>query len=343
MNSTARIAATLAGQPVDRRPYIPVLSLYGAKLTDCPLARYYSEPEAYLAGQRAVYREFTPDMLCGPFAFALIGAAFGSQLKWAAVQPPNIRQPAMASLTDWDRLVLPDIDSNPYLLYFRRAIRALADEFAGQVPIAACLPAPIDLPALVMGMEGWLDLILFDQVGARRVLTKAGDFFVQFANALFAEGAMVGVLPCGYASPAVLARQTVASLLRPALATALAQLHGPVVVHHCGAPLLGHLDLLTPLPAVIGYALNYEEGLAEARRIVGPDPVLLSGPAGTSLAEMTTAEAKELCRTLLRQQEQAEERRFILATLGADVPWHTPAATLHAIREAADEVGWNAA
>lgn len=343
MKSSARILATLEGKPLDRRAFIPVLSLYGAKLTDCPLDRYYSDPAAYCAGQAAVYKEFEPDMLLGPFAFALIGAAFGSEIKLSTVQPPNVRRPAITSLAGWDGLVLPDVESNHHLLYFRDAIRIMADTFGDKVPIAACLPAPIDIPALVMGMEGWLELVLFDKTGARRVLEKMNTFFIRFANCLFSEGAMVAVLPCGYASPAVLNREPVSSLLRPALEQALGQLNGPSVLHHCGAPLLGHLDILTGLPSVTGYALNYDESLARTRQILGPAPVLLSGPLGTSIAEMDAAQVKEVCRTILEERDRAKDKRFILATLGADVPWHTPPENLRAMRETLVEVGWNGA
>ena len=40
MNSMERIQATLAGKPLDRRAIAPVLGLYGARLTNCPLERY---------------------------------------------------------------------------------------------------------------------------------------------------------------------------------------------------------------------------------------------------------------------------------------------------------------
>ena len=343
MNCAERIVATLEGKPLDRRAFIPVLSLYGAKLTACPLDRYYSDPEAYLAGQMAVHKEFEPDILFGPFAFALIGAVFGSEIKASSVQAPNVRRPAFTTLAGWDALVMPDLDSNPHLLYFRAAIRAMAREFAGKVPVAACLPAPIDIPALVMGMEGWLDLVLFDKPGAQRVLEKVNTFFVQLANCLFAEGAMVAFLPCGYASPTVMGREPVASIMRPAMAEALGQLHGPAVLHHCGAALLGHLDLLTGLPKAIGYALNYDEGLAKARRVLGDGPALLSGPLGTSIADMNAAHIKEVCRTILEERDREKDPRFILVTLGADVPWHTPPENIHAMREVLAEVGWNAA
>jgi uroporphyrinogen decarboxylase len=343
MNSSERIMATLAGKPLDRRAFIPVLSLYGARLTNCPLERYYTDPAAYAAGQLAVHQEFEPDMLLGPFALALIGAAFGSEMKFTASQPPNIRKPAITSLAEWDHLVLPDSERNPHLMYVRDAVRLLVAGLQGSAPVAACLPAPIDLPALVMGMEGWLDLVLFDKEGAQRVLEKANTFFVLLANSLFRDGASLIVLPCAYASPTVLMREPVESLMRPALRQALSQLDGPVILHHCGAALLEHMDILTGLPPAIGFALNFEEGLAQARRVIGPDAALLSGPNGTVLAGMNVGQVEDVCRELLQERDREHDRHFILVTLGADVPLNTPPENLHAMRRVLAEVGWNAA
>jgi uroporphyrinogen decarboxylase len=342
MNSIDRIKGTLQGQPLDRRAFIPVLSLYGARLIQCPLDRYYSDPDAYTAGQIAVSKSFEPDMLFSPFAFALIGAAFGSEIKISASQAPNISKPAVSSIEEWERNDLPDPDTNPFLLYIRRAVRLMASEFKDRIPVGACLSAPIDIPALVFGMEGWMEFLLFDPQSARLILEKVNRFFVTLADCMFAEGAMIAVLPCAYASPAVIMRTAVESLIRPALEQALCRIKGPSVLHHCGAPMLGHLDMLAGLPSAAGYALSYEEGLSKARRILGPDPVLLSGPHGPSLETMEPGQVETICRSILEERDTEKDTHFILATLGADVPYNTPPDNLNAMRAALEKAGWNA-
>jgi uroporphyrinogen decarboxylase len=339
MNGRERILATLGGQPVDRRAFIPVLSLYGARLTHCPLETYYADPRAYAQGQIAVMDAFEPDLLLSPFVFASIGAAFGGDVPLAGRQAPNVRRPGVPSAAAFERMVFPDPDTNPHLLFFRESVRRLAEICRSDVPIAACLPSPIDLPVLALGIETWLETVLFDPACAQRVLERSTELFVRLANDLFADGAMVAILPCGFASPAVLPRGPVESLMRPALAAALGQLKGPSVLHHAGASLLGHLDLLTGLPGVIGYALRHEEGLPEARRIVGSEPVLFSGPHGPSLAEMEAPAVEQACLEILQERQAAGDDRFILVTLGADVPLETPPENLHAMRRALATVG----
>jgi uroporphyrinogen-III decarboxylase len=93
----------------------------------------------------------------------------------------------------------------------------------------------------------------------------------------------------------------------------------------------------------MGFALSYEEGLARARHVLGPDPALLSGPHGPSLVEMDTAQVENVCRSILEERDKEKDTHFILVTLGADVLYNTPPENLHAMRKALADVAWNAA
>jgi uroporphyrinogen decarboxylase len=281
---------------------------------------------------------FQPDVLFAPFCFATIGEAFGSSLHHFTDQPPTVRRPAVRTAAELMQLPVPNLDTCPQILYLRESIRMMAARFKDHCPIAAVLPPSPDLPSLIMGIEGWLDVVLFDVVAARQVLAKMTTFFVNLANSLFADGATFIVLPCGFASPAVVTRETVALIIRPALADALAQLSGPTVIHHVGAPLLSHLDLLTGLPSVAGYALDSRDDIGRARQIVGPEPVIFGGPAGTSLSRMTTDQVVAACGAILKAA--AGDQRFALYTPGPDIPLGSAPANISAIKKAAE--AWQA-
>ena len=334
MNGLQRILATLAGTPVDRRAIAPVLSLYGARLTECPLDIYYSDPVAYARGQEAVREILQPDALFGPFDFPGVGAAFGSELHWMPQHAPNLRRPAVRTLAEWDRLALPDPDAHPRLLFLREAIRRMAEAHRGQMAIVACIMSPIDLPAMILGLDTWMELVLFDRAGAKRVMERMVPFFVQLANGFFAAGATCLVMPCAFASPAIVTREIASSFALPEMRAALTQLLGPVLVHHGGAPMLAHLDLLVGLPAAAGYVMDETDDLPRSRQIAGPGPVLFSGPMGPRLPGMTKIDVAAQCRVIL--ENRREDTRFALCTCGPDVPWHTPPENIHAIRLAAE-------
>lgn len=337
MNATQRILATLAGRPLDRRAVTPVLSLYGAKLTGCPLETYYRDPAAYARGQAAVHEAFRPDVLFGPFDFPSLGEAFGGELHFFADQAPNLKRPGLPSLAEWERRPLPDPATHPLLTYYPEAIRRMVAAAGGEVPVAACLPPPIDLPILIFGMEAWLELVLFDEPAARRVLDRITPWFLECARLLYAAGATFIAMPCAFVSPAILPRERTAAVMIPALTAALARIGGPVVLHHGGAPLLAHLDLLAGLPAVVGYVNDEHDNLASARRILGSEPVMFGGPQAARLAGMAVAEIMQQCAALLA--DRRADPHFILCNSGPDIPWPTPPENIHALRQAAEAAG----
>jgi uroporphyrinogen decarboxylase len=337
MNSMERIQATLAGKPLDRRAIAPGLGLYGARLTNCPLEQYYTDPAAYAAGQMAVRETFQPDVLFGPFDFAALGAAFGGEIHIFADQAPNIKCPVIRSKDEWDNLVFPDPDTHPRLLFFRQAIRLMATEHLGQIAIPALLPAPMDLPALIMGMETWLEIVLFDAVGAQRIMEKVIPFFVRLANGLLEAGATFIDAACTFASPSIVTRNIAAGFVRATMDKALAQLKGPIVLHHGGAPILPHLDLLKGLPSVIAFVLDHRDNLDQARQVVGPDTVLVGGPSGANLGRMTLSQVENECRTILN--DRGNDPRFILGTSGPDIPMNTDPENILALRKAAESFG----
>jgi uroporphyrinogen decarboxylase len=333
MNGFDRVIGTLAGKPLDRRGVVPVLSLYGAQLTGCPLPQYFKDPVAYARGQAAVCETFAPDVLFGPFSFAALGEAFGSEVQYFSNQAPNVRRPAIQSFAQWGKCVLPDPDSHPGLLYYREAIQRIAAEHKDQIPVAAVLPAPIDMPVLIMGMESWMETVLFEPEEARRIMEQIIPFFVRLTNNLFEAGATFLALPGGFISPAVVTRELVTSFSRPALATALAQVRGPVVLHHAGAPLLAYLDMLTGLPSVIAYGMDRRDNLKQARQLIGSNPVLFGGPVGPNLIRQTADEVEAECREILTDRQH--DPHFMLCTCGADIAWNTPPENIHALKKAA--------
>ncbi len=337
MNSTERVSAAVEGKPRDRCAFTAMLSLYGARLTGCDLERHYTDPAAYVRGQLAVLEEFHPDILLSPLAFAAMATAFGSGVHFFEHHEPNLGRPAIASASEWDRVVLPDSNAHPDLLFFREVVRRLSAKTRGEVPIAAVLPSPIDFPILTMGIEEWLKTVLFDVPKARRIVDDIVPLFVRMANGFIEDGAAFVVVSCAFASPAIVTREIVKDFSRPVLEQALAQLKGPAVLHSTSAPFLRHLDLLMGLPFTESFAMDYLDDLSEARQIAGPGAVLLGGPSGPALPDKTAAQVEEECRAILENRRQ--DARFILYTAGTDIHLHTPPENIHAIRRAVEAQG----
>lgn len=332
MNSMQRVLATVAGHAVDRPPFTAVLSLYGFRFAGGSMSDYYSDPLLYAKGQSAVSETFSPDILFSPFAFASVAEAFGSEVRFFEDHPPILKRPALASIQELEKLVLPDPDRHPRLAFLRESVRQMKADHGDSVAIAGVLMSPADLPAMILGMESWLETVLFDPAGAERMLSYVEPFFVRMANCLLAAGATFIAIPSVFLSPAMLPRQIVIAQTLPTTRRALASVNGPVVMHHAGGRFLSHSDLVADLPHVVGLVLDHEDNLGQGRSLVGAQLTLLGGISGPDLGASSASAVAAQARAVL--EDRRNDPHFILSTTGPDVALETPPENIQALRQA---------
>lgn len=337
MNSLERLLAALQGEPADRPPLFLNAGLYGAKLTGAPLRDHYRNPAIYAEGQVAILETFSPDFLISPFALAGLGEAFGSRVATSLRQPPNVAAFAAESAEAALRLPLPDVDSHPGILYLRESIRLLAGRYAGKVPVIGLLVSPVDLPPLIIGLEAWLEALLFQPEVARALLDRLTPFFATLGRAMLRDGATALALTANLTNRFIVPERVVETLGRPALKEALAEIPGPVILHHGGCPLLPHLRDFMGHPNVVGYVLDAGEDLGAARRVLGAGPLLLGNLGGPDLAELRPAEIRVLCDQALAQC--GPDQQFVLATCCADIPLDTPPECIEVLTDAVCRAG----
>jgi len=327
MTSFERVLAALAGRFADRRACTMTLPLYGARLTGVDPERYYRDPHLYLAGQLAVVERFDPDIVFGPFALSLEAEAYGVELSWTSKAPPNVRKPlprlATLSLTHARPL------GDARLAFLVEAVRLLASGLGKDRPVAGILTAPIDLPALVFGIDTWIDILLFDQSLAKTLLDISVEHFVSLARAYFAAGAAFVASPVMFANPRILNASLVESLTLPCLSKAFGQAGGPVVFHHGAIPLEEIIGLFRGLPGVAGFVVDERDSLDKIRETLGPEPLLLGGFTGPLMECRAPERIVELVRAALENRK--DDPRFILASSAADIPWDTPSESIDAV------------
>jgi uroporphyrinogen decarboxylase len=181
MTPLERIGLTLSGQFADHRPVAAVLSLYGCRMTGSTPFAYYRDPALYLAGQKAVVHAFNPDIVFAPFALPLEAESVGAKLSWTDNAPPNVRKPLAPPAGGAAELAWSNPEKSDSLSFLVESARLLAREFSGERPVAAILTAPSDLPAIILGIDAWLNLLLFEQDSALEYLHFAEEHFVSMA------------------------------------------------------------------------------------------------------------------------------------------------------------------
>lgn len=335
MNSYQRVMGTLMGQAVDRLPVFAVLGAYGARLTGVDLRTLYCDAFAYAAGQQAVHSVFGFDLVMTPFAYTAISEAFGGETAWSDTQPPNMKRPGIRSAAGVLAAPLPDPLRTGQLPAVLDATRRLADLYKEQVPVIAVLPGPAVMPSLIIGMEQWMETVLFDQGLARELLDHTAPFFVSWANALLSAGADCLVVTEGMLSAEIAPRALFAGQFLPLLTTTFAQINGPKVLHHTGGRINHALDLLPGLAGLVGVAVGSKDDLTEARRLIGPDLNLIGNLDNLSFPSLSAEKISGLSLDCMRTA--APCGHYILSNSGADIPLSTPPENLRAMLSAASD------
>jgi uroporphyrinogen decarboxylase len=337
MNSLERVLAALQNQPADRPAFFLNASLYGARLTGAALDDHYTRADLYAEGQMAVRETFHPDLLISPFFVPAIGEAFGSPWRTGPKQAPNVVKFVAQTAEDMLKLPLPDVDSHPRLLYLRETIRILSKTYAGEVPIFGVLVSPSDIPPLVIGLEAWIDALLFQPEVAQALLDRLTPFFVDLGKAMLSDGATGLALTANLANGFIVTDAVAETLTLPALKKALTEIPGPVIFHHGGCPLVDQLARFKGLPNVVAYFIDGGEDLGAARRALGPGPIVMGNLNGPGLMDLRPDEVQAQCDRALAQR--GEDRQFILSTCSADIQLDTPPECLAAVAEAVCRAG----
>ena len=336
MTSLERVLCALRGEPSDRRAFTLALSLYGARLSGCPIRSYYTDPMRYLEGQREVARFMDPDIVFAPFALPFEALAYGGEGVWLDKFPPNVRKPPFRE-RDPVQPLGDGLLQQQGVVYLVESTRLLAEEFGAVRPVCAVVTAPVDLPAMLMGIETWLVILLFDKERAARLMELAVDHFLRLTGAFFDAGAAFVAIPVMFANLRLVTPALLEKTILPELARAFGQVRGPLVYHHGGNRILDHLSMCSGLPNVAGFLLDPRDNLAQAREVLGPQRLILGNVNGPGLSRMQPGDVYASVTALLA--DRAADRSFLLASAHADIPFDTNPDVLLAVRQAVLDAG----
>ena len=209
------------------------------------------------------------------------------------------------------------------------ATRQLAGIYKGQVPIISVLPGPCILPSLMVGMDQWIEAVLFDGELAQQLLEYSGHFFVNMANQLLEAGSDCLVITEGMATAEIAPRSLFAERFLPHLHSMFRLVQGPKVISSTGGSINQSLDLLPGLDGLVGVIAGSKDDLAEARRLMGPELTLIGNLDNLTIPAASVEEIYEM--SLARVRTAAPSGRYILANAGADIPLSTPPENLRAM------------
>jgi len=330
MNGLERILATISGNSTDIQPFTLLLSLYGAKLKNFETSKYYRDSNLWFEGQQAVIQKFDPDILISPFSLPIEAEAFGSELVFLDKYAPNVKKPVITNLSQLGDLQIPDLQKSASIQFFLKGTSLLAENYKTNKAIGCPISSPTDIPALLMGVEMWIDTLLFHPESVDKLMAKTVEHFVRLGNEYLDRGATFLIVPVNIANPMIITEKIFNRLI-PYLNDAFNQIKGPIVIHNGGCKIMSFIDRYAKLPNVIAFVLEPGESFDQARQILGEKTVLMGNFDGPEFSSLSIARAREITLKILENRK--DDRHFIFATSNADIPYDTTIEAIKAVLE----------
>lgn len=303
MTPQAILDAAVAGMQAPRIPIFCNLLDHGSHLLGVPQKDYYADGERVAAGQLQLQARYGHDNVWSLFYVGREAEMLGCrEILYAEDGPPNVADFVIKDYDDIARLEIPeDITDHPAWREVGRCLRVLKDEVGGRLPICAYVTASTTLPALLMGMDKWMELLLLGPADVRdELLRKCSDFFQKEIAAYRAAGANVLIYSTPFGSTSFVGMKRFKELVLPWMQRDLAPGGITNVTYYCGmAPFNNVIETVMAELGIGCYYVSPLADLAEAKAVIG-DKALTCGVIDDikmlkwSPAE-TRAEVRRLC------------------------------------------------
>ncbi len=200
MNALERLKATMQGAPVDRIPVFCNLLDQGARELGVTAREYFADGELVAEGQLRLREKYGYDNVWSLFYVGREAELLGCKaMIYSDDGPPNVGHMVMKTMADVDRVRVPDdVSRHPAFEQPQRCLARLRREVGDRHPICAYITSSMTLPALLLGMEKWMPVLLGPPTPERTaLLEKCHAFFVKEVRAYREAGANVII----YANP----------------------------------------------------------------------------------------------------------------------------------------------
>lgn len=334
-----RLAAAAAGRGCDRVPVFCNLLDQGARELGISLREYYASGEHVAEAQLRMRQKYGYDNVWSLFYVGKEAELLGpAEIVFASDGPPNVAGFPLEGLADIPGLVVPaDLRSHPQFQEPLRCLRILRDEAGGRYPICAYVTASLTLPAILLGMERWMELLLCGPASLRdELLGKCSDFCRVELAAYREAGADVVLYSNPFGSADFLPWRLIQELALPWMERDLAPGGVEGIVYYCGSSRLN--AVMTEVLARTGitsYYLSPLDDLAEARRLAGPGALLAGVINDIPLIDWPPERVRQEVHAIV--SAGARSGRFLFGTLL--MPLAIPEENIRAMLEAAFQAG----
>ena len=333
------LVAAAKGSPAPRIPVFCNLLDHGARALGMAQKDYYASGECVAAGQLQMRERYGHDNVWSLFYVGKEAELLGCrEILYAENGPPNVADFVIKTYEDIARLQVPeDITAHPAWAETAKCLAILRREVGATHPICAYLTASTTLPALLMGMDMWLELLLTGPAKVRdALLAKCSEFFQKEVAAYRAAGANVLVYSTPFGSTSFVGMKRFQQFSLPWMQRDLAAGGVDNVVYYCGmAPFNNVIDQVMRELKIGVYYISPLSDLAEAKAIIGSKGLTCGVIDDIKMInwtpEKTRTEVRRICETGM------PGGHFLFGT--GVMPLDVPEANIQAMLAAAFEYG----
>lgn len=334
-----RLLAAIEGTPSDRIPVFCNLLDQGAREMGMSLREYYASGERVAEGQLRMRARHGYDNVWSLFYVGKEAELLGCQdIIFADDGPPNVGHWVIRTEEDIHRLRVPeDVAAHPAFREELKCLRILRREVGGKYPICAYVTATMTLPALLMGMENWMHLLLRGSTALRdELLERCHEFFVREVRAYREAGADVLVYSNPFGSTDFVPMKFFMEHSLPWIERDIRAVGPQGLVYYCGSARFNRvIDRVWERTGLGVWYLSPLDDLAEGKRLIAGRGLCCGVINDIKLIEWTPDQVRAEVRRMLEAGKPGG--RFLFGTLV--MPLGIPEANIRAMLDAAWEFG----
>ncbi|MCQ8104812.1 uroporphyrinogen decarboxylase [Methylomonas sp. SURF-2] len=264
--------AALTGAAAPRIPVFCNLFDHGAKEMKLHPKAYFADGACVAEAQLRMQKRYGYDNVwCLHYVGKEAELLGCKEILFADDGVPNVADFVIKSWDDIASFEVPnDITQHPAWQSIADCLAVLRGEVGASHPICAYVTASTTLPAILMGMDKWMELFLLGPADLRdELLRKCADYVQQHIAALRAAGANVLVYSSPFGSPYFVNKKVIADIVMPWMRRDLALGGTDDLVYYCGMAPFN--DVIEPVIEQLGIRSHYISplaDLAQAKRLI---------------------------------------------------------------------------
>jgi uroporphyrinogen decarboxylase len=304
MNGMARLIAAIKGEKADRIPVFCNLLDQGAKELGMTIEEYFSKGEYVAEAQVRMQKKYGFDNVWSLFYVGKEAELLGcKKMLYVKDGPPNVEDFVIKNLNDIHQLEVPkNVAQHPAFAEELNCLRLLKNEVGSKVPICAYISSAMTLPALLMGMEKWMELLFFGpETERQQLLTTCHEFFVKEVKAYREGGANVIVYSNPFGSTDTVPMKYFLEHSLPWIEKDIKAVGTEGLVYYCGTSRFNKvIDTVFKRTGLGTYYLSPLDDIGEGKRIIAGRALTCGVINDIKLIDWTNEEIRQEVQRLIR-------------------------------------------